>query len=96
MADPLVQIIIRGAGAGLAVASWKVTEFSDDDEDDATPVTDPGQLESGCYAVQDPGTPAYLYRNRIEDYSLRPKVVAVQPPGLDPGPPVIQVVGESS
>jgi hypothetical protein len=88
------QAIVAPPGSGLPVTSWTVVQFSDDDGDDATSVTDPSQLTSGYYTIQEPGTGEYLFRNRIEDYSIRPKVVALQPPD-DSGAYelVIQVVG---
>jgi hypothetical protein len=83
----------------LAVAtpsdgSWIVTEYSDDSGDDATSVTDPAELTSGFYTLQEPNTRVFLYRNRIEDYSLRPKRVALQDPdSADSYELVIRVVG---
>lgn len=92
--DPGTQAVAAPPGAPLAVASWQVTEFSDDDEDDPKPVTDPGQLQSGYYSIQAPDGGGILYRNRIEDRSLLPKRVALQSPGQDQGPLIIQVVGD--
>jgi hypothetical protein len=85
--------IIAPDGAGLPIASWNLTQFSDDDGDDATAVQDPGELQSGYYAIQDPGSGNYLFRNRIEDRSLLPKYVGLQDPSNGPFELVVQVVG---
>ena len=84
--------IIAPAGSGLPVTSWNLVQFSDDNGDDAAPVTDPSQLTSGYYTLQDPGTGNFLYRSRIEDRSLMPKYVGLQDPSQGPYELVIQVV----
>lgn len=84
--------IIAPAGSGLPVTSWNLVQFSDDNGDDAAPVTDPSQLTSGYYTLQDPGTGNFLYRSRIEDRSLLPKYVGLQDPSQGPYELVIQVV----
>lgn len=89
--DAGTQAVAAPPGAGLPVASWLVTQYSDSSEDDPEPVEDPGQLTSGYYAIQEPSTRQYLFRNQIEDYSLLPKRVALQPNGLDQGPLILQV-----
>jgi hypothetical protein len=71
-----------------------VTQFSDDEADDPVQVTDPAQLTSGYYNLQIPGGGIFLYRNQIEDRSLLPKRVALQPDG-DSYELVIQVVGDT-
>jgi hypothetical protein len=76
--DVGTQAVATPSGSGAAASSWIVTEFSDDSGDDATPITDPAELTSGFYTLQEPGTQEFLYRNRIEDYSLMPKRVALQ------------------
>jgi hypothetical protein len=86
------QAIAAAAGADIAVTSWSVTEFSDEDEDDPDPIKDPSRLTTGYYAIQEPSTGEFLFRNQVEDYSLRPKVVALQPADQDQGPLVIKVV----
>jgi hypothetical protein len=83
---------IAAAPAGIAVASWSVTEFSDEDEDDPEPIKDPSQLTTGYYTITEPSTGEFLFRNPVEDYSLRPKVVALQSADKDQGPLVIKVV----
>ena len=72
------QAQVTPPGAPVAASSWIVTEFSDGDGDDPSPTTDPTQLNSGYYTLQEPSTGEYLSRNRIEDYSLMPKRVALQ------------------
>jgi hypothetical protein len=89
--DPGTQAMAASPGSGLPVTSWQVTEYTDDTEDDPTPVTDPSQLASGYYAIQEPSSGEFLFRNQIEDRSLMPKRVALQPSGLDQGPLIIQV-----
>lgn len=84
--------MIAPAGSGLPVTSWNLVQFSDDDGDDATPISDPSQLVSGYYTVQDPGSGNFLFRNRIEDRSLLPKYVGLQNPSNGPYELVIQVV----
>jgi hypothetical protein len=91
--DPGTQAYVTTPGSGAAITSWTVRQYSDDIEDDPVAITDPTQLTSGYYSLQAPGTGEYLYRNQIEDYSLIPKRIALQPPGLDQGPLIIQVVG---
>ena len=46
---------------------------------EAVPVADANQLETGFYAIQEPGTGRYLYPNQDDDLSVRPKAVALQP-----------------
>jgi hypothetical protein len=84
--------VIAPSGSGLPVTSWNLVQFSDDDGDDATGVTDPSQLQSGYYTIQDPGSGNYLFRNRIEDRSLLPKYVGLQDPSGGPFELVIQVI----
>ncbi|HEX4833904.1 MAG TPA: hypothetical protein VH478_22755 [Trebonia sp.] len=84
--------IIAPAGSGLPVTSWNLVQFSDDDGDDATPVSDPSELTSGYYTIQDPGSGNFLFRNRIEDRSLNPKYVGLQDPSNGPFELVIQVI----
>jgi hypothetical protein len=84
--------IIAPAGSGLPVTSWNLVQFSDDDGDDAAPITDPGELTSGYYTLQDPGTGNFLFRSRIEDRSLLPKYVGLQDPSQGPYELVIRVV----
>jgi hypothetical protein len=84
--------IIAPAGSGLPVTSWKVVAYSDDEGDDATEITDPGELSSGYYSLQDPGSGNYLFRNQIEDRSLLPKYVGLQNPSQSQYELVIQVV----
>ena len=85
--------VVAPAGSGLAVTSWNVVGFSDDEGDDATPIKDPSQLESGYYTIQDPGSGGFLFRNQIEDRSLLPKYVGLQDPSQGgPFELVIQVV----
>ena len=55
------------------------------------PVEDPGQLETGFYAIREPDTGQYLYRSRAEDLSMRPKAVALQPGDLDQCPLILRV-----
>jgi hypothetical protein len=74
------------------VTSWNLVQFSDDDGDDAAPITDPGELTSGYYTLQDPGTGNFLFRSRIEDRSLLPKYVGLQDPSQGPYELVIRVV----
>ncbi|WP_194904424.1 I66 family serine proteinase inhibitor [Catenulispora rubra] len=91
--DPGTQAVVAPVDAGLAVSSWTLTRYSDDAEDDASPIKDASEITSGYYAIQEPGTGEFLFRNQIEDRSLMPKRVALQPSGADQGPLVIQVVG---
>jgi hypothetical protein len=84
--------IIAPPGAPLPVTSWNLVQFSDDDGDDAAPITDPGQLTSGYYTLQDPGTGNFLFRSAIEDRSLIPKYVGLQDPSQGPYELVIQVI----
>jgi hypothetical protein len=84
--------VIAPAGSGLPVTSWNLVGFSDDEGDDSTPVSDPSQLSSGYYTIQDPGSGNYLFRNQIEDRSLLPKYVGLQDPSNGPYELVIQVV----
>jgi hypothetical protein len=85
--------VIAPPGSGLPVTSWDIVGFSDDDGDDAAPVKDPSQLESGYYTIQDPGSGNFLFRNQIEDRSLMPKYVGRQDPSQGGGfELVIQVV----
>ncbi|HEV2637862.1 MAG TPA: hypothetical protein VGX23_22100 [Actinocrinis sp.] len=84
--------IVAPAGSGLPVTSWNFVGFSDDDGDDAAPIKDPGQLTSGYYTIQDPDSGNYLFRNQIEDRSLRPKYVGLQDPSQGPFELVVQVV----
>ena len=77
----------------LGVTAWRLTQYSDGAEDDPSPVKEAGALTSGFYAIREPMTGAYLQRDHIEDYSVRPKRVALQPGDVDPGPVVIRVVG---
>jgi hypothetical protein len=84
--------IIAPAGSGLPVTSWSLVQFSDDDGDDATPLKDPSQLDSGYYTIQDTGSGNYLFRNRIEDRSLMPKYVGLQDPSQGPYELVVQVI----
>ena len=80
--------------SSTAAWSWIVTEYSDDSADDATPITDPANLTSGFYTLQEPSTREYLARNQIEDRSLLPKRVALQAAdGPDSYELVIRVVG---
>ena len=51
-------------------------------------------LTSGYYNIQVPAGGIFLYRNQIEDRSLLPKRVALQPDG-DSYELVIQVVGST-
>lgn len=81
--------IIAPDGSGLPVTSWNLVQFSDDD---ASPVTDPGEPTSGYYPVQDPGSGNFLFRNRIEDRSLNPKYVGLQDPSQGPFELVVQVI----
>lgn len=76
--DVGTQAVARPAIATPFGGSWIVTQYSDDSGDDATPVTDPAELTSGFYTLQEPSTREFLSRNRIEDYSIRPKQVALQ------------------
>jgi hypothetical protein len=79
--DPGTQATATPPGLPAAVTARRVVQYSDSSADEPTPVTDPSQLSSGFYAILVPGTQQYLYRNRIEDLSLMPKRVAVQPAG---------------
>ena len=91
--DPGTQAIAAPPGTGLAVSSWTVMQYGDDSEDDPAAITDPTQLTSGYYSLQAPGTGEFLFRNQIEDRSLMPKRIALQPAGLDQGPLIIRVSG---
>ena len=73
--------IVAPDGSGLPVTSWNLVQFSDEDGDDAAPIKDPGQLSSGYYTIQDPGSGNFLFRNQIEDRSLLPKYVGLQDAG---------------
>ena len=85
--------VIAPAGSGLPVTSWNLVQFSDDDGDNAAPVKDASQLDSGYYTIQDPGSGNFLFRNRVEDRSLMPKYVGLQDPSQGGGfELVIQVV----
>jgi hypothetical protein len=84
--------IVVPAGSGLPVTSWNLVGFSDDDGDDAASVTDPSQLTSGYYTLQDPGSGNFLFRSQIEDRSLLPKYVGLQDPSQGPFELVLQVV----
>jgi hypothetical protein len=84
--------VIAPAGSGLPVTSWNLVQYSDDDGDDASPVSDPSQLTSGYYTIQDPGSGNFLFRNRIEDRSLLPKYVGLQDPAQGPFELVVQVI----
>lgn len=78
----VLSVLNTDAGSPAVVqpskSSWIVTQFSDDSGDDATSITDPAELISGFYTLQEPSTQRYLARNRIEDLSLLPKRVALQ------------------
>jgi hypothetical protein len=65
--------------AATAVTSWNLTEFSDEDGDDGSPVEDPAQLASGFYSIQDPASGNYLFRNR--DRGLLPHAQVRRTPG---------------
>lgn len=84
--------VIAPAGSGLAVTSWNLVQYSDSAGDDATPVKDPAQLESGYYTIQDPGSGNFLFRNQVEDRSLLPKYVGLQDPSNGPYELIIQIV----
>jgi hypothetical protein len=86
--------VIAPAGSALPVTSWNVVQYSDDEGDDAAPIKDPSQLESGYYTFQDPGSGNFLFRNQIEDRSLLPKYVGLQDPSQGPYELVIQVVSD--
>jgi hypothetical protein len=90
-AAPGTQAVAAPPGAGMPVTSWLVTQFSDSSEDEPAPVKDPSQLTRGYYAIQEPSSGEFLFRNRIEDYSLMPKRVGLQETGLDQGPLIFQV-----
>jgi hypothetical protein len=90
--DVSTQATAAAADSGIPVTSWSVTQYSDQGEDDPDPIKDPSRLTSGYYAIQEPSTGEFLFRNPIEDYSLRPKVVALQSADQDQGPLVIKVV----
>jgi hypothetical protein len=86
--------VIAPDGSGLPVTSWNLVGFSDDDGDDAAAITDPSQLTSGYYTIQDPGSGNFLFRNQVEDRSLLPKYVGLQDPSNGPFELVIQVVSD--
>jgi hypothetical protein len=93
--DPGTQAVAISVDDDVPITSWNIVQFSDDEGDGATPIKDPGELTSGYYTIQDPASGAYLYRNAIEDRSLRPKFVGF-PSYLGDGPfeLVIQVVSD--
>ncbi|WP_194893179.1 hypothetical protein [Catenulispora pinisilvae] len=85
--------IVAPAGSGLPVISWNFVGFSDEDGDDAAAIKDPGQLTSGYYTIQDPGSGNFLFRNMVEDRSLLPKYVGLQDPSQGgPFELVVQVI----
>jgi hypothetical protein len=92
--EPGTQAVAAPPGAGLPVTAWSLVEYSDDSGDDAAPVTDPGKITSGFYAIATPDGQSFLFRNRIEDRSLLPKVVALQPGGQGTYDLIIQVTGD--
>jgi hypothetical protein len=89
--EPGSQAIVQPPGFPAEVTQWVVMRYSDSAPDDPVPVEDPSQLDTGFYAIQEPGTGRHLYRNRIEDLSNRPKVVALQPNDVDQGPLILRV-----
>lgn len=89
--EPGTQAIVQPPGFPTAVNQWLVLRYSDSAEADPMPVEDASQLDTGFYAIKEPGTGRYLYRNRVEDLSTRPKVVALQPSDLDQGPLILRV-----
>jgi hypothetical protein len=89
--EPGTRAIAQPSGFAVAVTQWLVTRYSDSAADDPVQVEDPSQLDNGFYAIQEPDTGRYLYRNQIEDLSIRPKAVALQPSGLDQGPLILRV-----
>ena len=79
--DAGTQAIAAPPGQSTACSAWTVTQYSDASGDDATQITDIAGLTSGYYTLEAPGTGEFLFRNRIEDYSIAPKRVALQEAG---------------
>ena len=90
--DAGTQAIAAPPGQSTACPAWTVTQYSDASGDNATQVTDITGLASGYYTLEAPGTGEFLFRNRIEDYSIAPKRVALQEAGGQ-YELIIQVVG---
>jgi hypothetical protein len=88
---PGTPVIVQPGGFAVAVNQWVVTKYSESAKDDPVLVEDPGQLETGFYAIKDPDSGLFLYRNQVEDLSTRPKAVALQPSDLDQGPLILRV-----
>jgi hypothetical protein len=88
--EPGSQVIVQPPGFAVAVNQWQLTRFADSAGDPVL-VEDPSQLETGFYAIRDPDSDLYLHRNHVEDLSMRPKVVALQPADLDQGPLILRV-----
>ncbi len=88
--EPGTQVIVQPPGFAVAVNQWLLTRYGDS-ADGPVPVEDPSQLETGFYAIREPDTGQYLYRNQAEDLSMRPKAVALQPGDLDQCPLILRV-----
>ncbi|QMU68146.1 hypothetical protein [Streptacidiphilus sp. P02-A3a] len=92
--DPGTQAVVTPSGTA-PISSWNVVRYADEQGDDATPIKDAGELVSGYYTLQDPASGTYLFRNGIEDRSLRPKFVGFPSyQGDGEYELVIQVVGD--
>jgi hypothetical protein len=89
--EPGAQAFVQPPGFAAAVTQWRVLRYSDAADADSVPVENPSELDTGFYALKAPDTGRYLYRNQIEDLSVRPKVVALQSSDLDQGPLILKV-----
>jgi hypothetical protein len=70
--EPGTQIIVQPPGFAVAVNQWLLTRYGDS-ADGPVPVEDPSQLETGFYAIREPDTGQYLYRNQAEDPACGPR-----------------------
>jgi hypothetical protein len=87
---PGTQVVVQPSGFAVAVNQWLLTRYGGS-ADGPVPVDDPSQLETGFYAIKEPDSGRYLYRNQAEDVTMRPKAVTLQPAGLDQGPLILRV-----
>jgi hypothetical protein len=88
--EPGSPVIVQPPGFVVAVNQWVLTRYTDS-ADGPVPIENPNQLETGFYAIREPDSGLYLYRNKAEDLSMKPKVVALQPDDLNQGPLILRV-----
>jgi hypothetical protein len=89
--EPGTQALVQPPGFAVAVHQWLVTRYSGSAAGESVPVEAPSQLDPGFYAIREPVTGLYLYANQIDDLSIQPKVLALQPGDVDQAPVIFQV-----